>query len=100
MKQTSMKQTLFGTSPNHMKRKLSKVATALLFTSCFALSPSAQAVSPAPKGGYPGGNTAEGQNTLFSLTTGIYNTALGFSSLSSDTVGKFNTGTGAGTLLL
>src|SRR5439155_88715 len=58
MKQTSMKQTLFGTSPNHMKRKLSKVATALLFTSCFALSPSAQAVSPAPKGGYPGGNTA------------------------------------------
>ena len=32
--------------------------------------PKAQALSPAPDGGYPGGNTAEGQNALFSLTTG------------------------------
>src|SRR5436190_15209092 len=100
MKQTSIKQMLFGTSPIHMKQKLSKVATALLFTSCFALLPKAQAINPKPGGGYPGGNTAEGQSALFSLTSGIYNTALGWSSLSSNTAGKFNTGTGAGTLLL
>src|SRR5690349_13798885 len=41
----------------------------------------AKAISPAPDGGYPGGNTAEGQNALFSLTTGGYNTAVGWMSL-------------------
>jgi hypothetical protein len=63
------------------------------------LSPVAQAVSPAPDGGYSGGNTAEGQNALLSLATGTYNTAVGFLSLRSDTAGNFNTGLGAGTLL-
>src|SRR6266700_2249671 len=57
----------------------------------FVLSPTTQAVSPAPDGGYPGGNTAEGQNALFSLSTGTYNTALGFFSLRSETTGSFNT---------
>jgi hypothetical protein len=66
---------------------------------CFALSPTAQAVSPAPDGGYPGGNTAEGQNALFSLTSGGYNTAVGFFSLRSNATGQFNTATGAGALL-
>jgi len=60
---------------------------------------SAKAVSPPPDGGYPGGNTAEGQNSLLSLTTGTYNTGVGFSSLSVITAGKFNTAVGAGTLL-
>jgi uncharacterized coiled-coil protein SlyX len=64
-----------------------------------ALSPIAQAVVPPPDGGYPGGNTAEGQNALFSLTAGGFNTAVGFLSLRSDTLGQFNTGVGAGTLL-
>jgi hypothetical protein len=41
-----------------------------LALACFGLLPQTQAVSPAPDGGYPGGNTAEGQNALFSLTTG------------------------------
>jgi len=59
----------------------------------------AWAVSPAPDGGYPGGNTAEGQNALLSLTTGTYNTALGLFSLRSNTTGNFNTATGAGALL-
>ncbi len=94
-----MKQTLLGTSPIRMKQKLSKVATALLFTSCFALSPIAQAVVPAPDGGYPGGNTAEGQNALLNLTGGTFNTAVGFFSLRSNTDGQFNTGVGAGALL-
>jgi hypothetical protein len=65
---------------------------------CFALLPKAQAVSPAPDGGYPGGNTAEGQAALLSLTTGGFNTAVGFLSLRSNTTGQFNTAIGAGTL--
>jgi hypothetical protein len=71
----------------------------LLMLTCFALLPRAQAVSPAPDGGYPGGNTAEGQAALFSLTTGGYNTGIGFLSLRSNTTGSFNTAVGAGTLL-
>jgi len=64
-----------------------------------ALAPAVRAVSPAPDGGYPGGNTAEGQNALFSLITGGFNTAIGFFSLRADTTGQFNTAIGAGTLL-
>ncbi len=56
-------------------------------------------MSPPPDGGYPGGNTAEGQNALFSLTSGGYNTALGYYSLRSNATGNFNTAIGAGTLL-
>jgi uncharacterized coiled-coil protein SlyX len=59
----------------------------------------AHAVTPAPDGGYPGGNTAEGQNALLSLTTGADNTAVGIFSLLSLTNGNFNTADGAGTLL-
>jgi hypothetical protein len=64
-----------------------------------ALLPNAKAVSPAPDGGYSGGNTAEGQNALLSLTIGTYNTAVGLFSLLSNTEGGFNTAVGAGTLL-
>jgi trimeric autotransporter adhesin len=66
---------------------------------CIGLFPKAQAVVPAPDGGYPGGNTAEGQNALLSLTFGLYNTGVGIYSLLSLTDGSFNTGVGAGTLL-
>jgi len=61
---------------------------------CFALLPLAQAVSPAPDGGYAGGNTAEGTNALNSLTSGLYNTANGLSALATDTTGGFNTALG------
>jgi Chaperone of endosialidase len=64
-----------------------------------ALLPKTQAVVPPPDGGYPGFNTAEGQNALFGLTTGIGNTAVGWFSLFSNTDGSFNTALGAGTLL-
>jgi hypothetical protein len=67
---------------------------------CFALVQKIQAVSPPPDGGYPGGNTAEGQAALLSLTTGGFNTAAGFFSLRSNTTGQFNTAIGAGTLFL
>ena len=64
-----------------------------------ALVQRAESVNPPPDGGYAGGNTAEGQNALLSLTTGGFNTAVGFLSLRSNTTGAFNTAIGAGTLL-
>jgi len=76
------------------------LACALFAFGCFTLLPSAQAVNPAPDGGYPGANTAEGEKALLSLTNGAYNTAVGFLSLKSDTNASFNTGVGAGTLAL
>jgi hypothetical protein len=66
---------------------------------CFAPSPQMQALSPPPDGGYPGGNTAEGQAALLSLTTGGFNTAVGFLSLRSNATNSFNTAIGAGALL-
>jgi len=72
----------------------------MLLLACFALPPSVQAIVPAPDGGYPGGNTAEGQNAFLSLTTGGFNTGVGFFSLSTDTTGSFNTAIGAGALAL
>jgi len=61
---------------------------------CFALLPDTRAVVPAPDGGYPGANTAEGQNALFSRTNGIWNTAIGYEALKADTTGGSNTATG------
>ena len=61
----------------------------------FALLPKAEAVVPPPDGGYPGFNTAEGQNALFSLTTGTGNVAVGWASLFRDAGGSFNTAIGA-----
>lgn len=54
---------------------------------CFALLPIARAVDPAPDGGYPNNNTAEGTNALFNLTTGRDNTATGYGALYSNTTG-------------
>src|SRR5438270_6522926 len=81
-----------------MKIEARPILVILLLT-CLASGPKTQAVSPAPDGGYPGGNTAEGQSALFSRTTGGFNTAVGLLSLRSLTTGSFNTGVGAGTLL-
>ena len=71
----------------------------MLFLRVVPLSPTAQAVVPPPDGGYPNFNTAEGQNALFSLTTGVGNTGVGWFSLWSNTDGSYNTAVGAGTLL-
>jgi trimeric autotransporter adhesin len=86
-----MKTTTLSTNLRKRLFLIPLLACSLLIT--------AQAVSPPPDGGYPGGNTAEGQNALLSLTTGTYNTGVGFFSLSVTTTGKFNTAVGAGTLL-
>ena len=64
----------------------------------FALSPAARAVLPAPDGGYPSDNTAEGNDALFSLTTGTHNTATGFDALYFNTTGAFNTANGSNAL--
>jgi trimeric autotransporter adhesin len=78
---------------------VSLVLIPLLVLNCFGSLPTAQAVIPPPDGGYPGGNTAEGQNAMLNLSSGAYNTAVGFLSLVSDNIGGFNTAIGAGTLL-
>jgi hypothetical protein len=80
-----------------------KVITPLLVITLaviICLGPRVQAVSPPPDGGYSNGNTAEGLDALFSLTSGTFNTAIGWLSLASVTTGGLNTGVGAGTLLL
>jgi len=75
----------------------------LLFTVilivCRALCPTADAVSPAPDGGYAGENTAEGTSALLHLNGGANNTAIGWASLGFDVTGNLNTAVGAGTLL-
>jgi hypothetical protein len=84
---------------NQIMKNRSITFSAILFVlACLGLSAGAQAVSPAPDGGYPGGNTAEGQSALHSLTSGVYNTAVGLFSLESNATGNLNTATGAGAL--
>jgi len=65
---------------------------------CFALVQNTRAVNPPPDGRYPGFNTAERQNALFSLITGSANTAIGWYSLFGTPSGSFNTAVGAGAL--
>src|SRR5215470_8561896 len=80
---------------------MKRISLSLLFFTLIArmgLSPSVQAVVPPPDGGYSGGNTAEGQDALLHLTTGVQNTAVGFLSLKTDTNGSYNTAIGSGTL--
>ena len=83
-------------TPAGRPRSALRVILIAFAPSFFAVALRTQAVSPAPDGGYPGGNTAEGQNALLSLTTGTYNTAVGVFSLRSNTNGTFNTAVGAG----
>src|SRR6266403_1822308 len=61
----------------------------------FAFSPAARAVYPSPGGGYPGNNTAEGDNALLSLATGFQNTAIGSNALLSLATGFNNTAIGS-----
>ena len=79
---------------NTLSLVLISVLTGLLF-----LRP-AHAVVPPPDGGYPGGNTAEGQAALLALSSGTFNTGVGFFSLLNNTTGNLNTALGAVTLAL
>jgi hypothetical protein len=79
--------------------QLRQIFFVVLLVAFLGFSKLAQAVFPPPDGGYPGGNTAEGQAALLSLTTGTFNTAVGFFALRSNTTNSFNTAIGVGTLL-
>jgi hypothetical protein len=84
-----------------MKNRNATLIAILSVLVCFGLSPGGKAVEPAaPDSALPGGNTADGQLALGSVTTGIYNSAFGVYSLLSLTDGNFCTGVGAGTLLV
>src|SRR6266478_170869 len=93
-------KTFSNASLHHVQNLISRsslrrgLPVVLLVLGLFALSPTARAVNPPPDGGYPGNNTAEGDNALFSLTTGADNTAIGFDALFSNTTGLANTATG------
>src|SRR5438105_9930591 len=74
-----------------------------LALACFAVAPAPKAlgVTPAPDGGYPNNNTAEGTDALFSWpsTTGAgNNTAIGFEALHEDNNGVNNTAIGVAAL--
>jgi hypothetical protein len=79
-------------STNSVHGSLGRSASFLipLLIACAAFLQTAHAVNPPPDGSYPGGNTAEGQDALLSLSTGTYNTATGYLSLKSNTTGSFN----------
>ena len=81
-----------------MKTKV--LSSLIVLLVCLGLSQNAPAVTPPPDGDYPGGNTAEGEQALLGLTTGVYNTAVGFLSLKTNTDGVFNTALGAGALFV
>lgn len=53
------------------------IRTVGLIGACALAATTSLAVSPPPDGGYPDANTAEGEDELFSLATGLSNTALG-----------------------
>jgi hypothetical protein len=77
-----------------MKNRNTIFTMILLVLTCFGLLPGAQAVVPPPDGGYPGLNTAEGEDALFNLTTGLGNTAIGWQALHDTTTGVANTAAG------
>ena len=92
-------------TPLHLRKSINRSPLRLVFLLipfvfvCFGLSPAVRAVVPAPDGGYPGFNTAEGTNALFSLTSGVGNNAIGFQALLHNTTGVHNTADGFAALL-
>jgi trimeric autotransporter adhesin len=81
---------------SHLKKAAPVFLVAL---ACFGLLPQVQAVEPtAPDTALAGGNTRDGQNALFSLTTGTFNSALGFDAVAFISEASFDTGVGTGAL--
>ena len=66
----------------------------LCILSALALPLLALGVEPPPGGGYPGENTAVGDDALFSLTTGTSNSAIGYEALYNTTTGFGNVANG------
>src|SRR5437016_1254321 len=62
---------------------------------CFALCQQVQSATDTPDpGSKPVSNTADGQNALLSISSGIHNAAFGFDALLSNTDANFNTAVG------
>ena len=80
--------------------KLQNLTHILIGILCIGLLPRAQAVVPAPDGGYSNLTTAEGTNALQNLTNGTGNTGVGWRALFSAGDANYNTGVGAGALVL
>jgi Chaperone of endosialidase len=93
MKTTTL---LISNSINHLPSRRLLILISLVLACAFL--PRTGAVTPAPDGGYPGFNTAEGDNALQNLTSGTSNTAIGFDALFSNITGSNNTATGIGAL--
>ena len=83
---------------NSCKHSSSRCVFVLMAIIGLALSPTTQAVDPAPDGGLPNFNTAEGDFALQNVTTGIGNTALGFSALFNNATASQNTAVGGAAL--
>jgi len=70
----------------------------LILIAGLVLTSTSFAVDPPPDGGYPNQNTAEGEDALFSLTTGANNTAAGYHALHDITDSSGNTAVGSNAL--
>src|SRR5205823_189884 len=81
--------------PRIARRSLPWAALMIFLLASSVLLPVARAaLDPAPDGGYPGDNTAEGEGALFNLASGASsNTAVGFSALYNNS-GDNNTSMG------
>ena len=67
-----------------MKSRKIMFTTVLSALVCFGLCQQLQSATDTPDpGAKPISNTADGQNALLSITTGLYNSAFGFDSLLS-----------------
>ncbi len=86
--------TMILLARNSMNRSPVRRGLVPVVLACFALSPVVKAVNPPPDGGYPRQDTAEGDDALFTETTGENNTALGFHALYGNTTGASNTAVG------
>src|SRR2546430_13576303 len=91
-----MKSTILRSTNSMNRSPLRAFFIIPLVLACFALAPQAQAVCQ--DGCLTNFNAVQGDDALFSLTTGINNTAIGLEALYSNTPGFENTATGVGAL--
>ena len=92
----------FSSEAQRNENKRLKTTMNILYTTlaafalaCVAFPTTSRAqLSPAPDGGYPSENTAEGDGALFSLTSGANNTAIGSGALFGNTTENSNTAIG------
>jgi len=82
-----------------MKSMIQIILIAMALLSVEVAGTKMYAIAPPPGGGYPGFNTAAGQQAFLFLTSGQYNTAVGFLSQAGNATASFNTAVGAGALL-